>query len=95
VPVGQFETYKTLCNLGLNFDYEFDISWDLDPGNMSRAQKIIELIDHLNQFEVAQLERMTLGNNLHNQNYIVSGKFYTQCQQQNDKTVEEIFKLIC
>ena len=35
IPVGQFETYRTLETLGFRFDYDFDITWDLDSGNLS------------------------------------------------------------
>ena len=95
VPVGQFETYKTLESLGLQFDYEFDSSWDLDSGNLSRAESIIELIDQLTQFEVTELVAKTENSSKYNQNYIISGKFFDQCQQKNEKSIAQIFNLIC
>ena len=94
IPVGQFETYKTLTNLGLQFDYDFNISWDLDPGNLSRAESIINLIDELNQYTAEQLVNKTQESSRYNQNYIVSGKFFEQCQQKNKESIAQIFDLI-
>jgi hypothetical protein len=95
VPVGQFETYLTLENLGLQFDYDFDTTWDSDPGNLSRAESVINLIDDLNEFTVDQLLIKTKESTKYNQNHIVSGKFFEQCQQKNKKSVVQIFNLIC
>jgi len=95
VPVGQFETYKTLNNLGFKFDYDFDISWDLDSGNLSRAESIVDLIDNLNQYSVEQLVSKTQDSNSHNQNHILSGRFFDQCQVKNEESVAQIFDLIC
>jgi len=94
VPVGQFETYRTLETLGLQFDYDFDTTWESDSGNLSRAESIIDLIDNLNQFSVEQLVSKTQDSNSHNQNHVVSGKFFDQCQIKNKESVAQIFDLI-
>ena len=94
VPVGQFETYATLKKLGLEFDYTFDTSWDQDPGNLSRAESIVNLIDDLNNYSPEQLVSMTKSSCEYNQNYIVGGKFNKSCQSINDNTVDQIFDLI-
>lgn len=90
VAVGQFETYQTLSQLGFNFDYFFNTSWDLDSGNISRLASIVELIDDLNQFDVAYLEQHTRDINLYNQNHIISGKFEQQCEAHNRQIVHTI-----
>ena len=94
IPVGQFETYHTLKQLGLEFNYGFDISWDNDPGNLSRAVSIIDLIDHLNQVDIAELTAMTQASSKFNQNYIATGQFAQRCQQRNIESTEKIFKII-
>jgi hypothetical protein len=94
IPVGQFETYKTLQSLGLIFDYDFDTSWDNDSGNLTRFSSIIELIDYLNQFEIDQLVDFTKSSSEHNQNYIVSNKFFNQCQEKNSQSINEINAII-
>jgi hypothetical protein len=94
IPVGQFQTYCTLETLGMHFNYDFDTTWDLDPGNLSRAESIIELIDNLNQHTVEELVIKTQESNRYNQNHIISGKFFEQCQQENTKSIAQIFNLI-
>jgi hypothetical protein len=94
IPVGQFETYKTLQQHGLNFDYGFDTQWDLDAGALTRSQKIIELIDYLNELSVDELVRMTRESNEHNQNHIVSGLFAKSCRDHNKGSLEQIFSII-
>jgi len=90
IPAGQFETYASLGKLGLEFNYGFDTTWDNDPGNISRYHSIIDLIDYLNEFDIDQLVIMTKESNNYNQNYIITGQFYQNCQKQNYETVEKI-----
>ena len=94
VPVGQFETYKTLESLGLQFDYEFDISWDNDPGNITRAGSIVNLIDWLNGGDLSQLIEFTKLSNEYNQNYIISGQFFSRCHERNLESIEKINQLL-
>ena len=94
VPVGQFDTYKTLEDLGCQFDYGFDRSWDLDPGNLTRAESIVKLIDTLNQHSVDDLVSMTQDSCQFNQNHVVNGEFFKQCEQRNSAAIEHISKLI-
>jgi hypothetical protein len=94
IPVGQFQTYRTLETLGMQFNYGFDTTWDLNPGNLSRAASIIDLIDHLIQHSVEELVIKTQESNRYNQNHIVSGKFFEQCQQKNNESIAQIFNLI-
>lgn len=94
IPVGQFETYKTLTDLGLQFDYEFDTTWDMDPGNLSRAESIIKLIDQLNQFSADELMDKTQASSQYNQNHIVSGNFYQICKNVNINTINTIQEML-
>jgi hypothetical protein len=94
IPVGQFETYRTLENLGMQFDYNFDTTWDLDSGNLSRAESIINLIDDLNQYSMEELLKQTQESSEYNQNHIVTGKFFEQCHQKNEQSIAQIFKLL-
>jgi hypothetical protein len=94
VPVGQFQTYQTLSDLGFNFEYDFATGWDNDAGNISRSRSIIDLIDNLNQHTVEQLISMTEPSSLHNQNHVLSKKFFNLCQQKNKDSIDHLFKLI-
>jgi len=94
IPVGQFETYKTLSYFGLNFDYNFDTSWDLDPGNHSRMQSIIAVCQSLASQSIDQLENHNADINRFNQNWIESGSFYTQVEKYNQQSLDKLFEII-
>jgi len=94
VPVGQFETYKTLESLGLQFDYEFDTSWDNDPGNITSAGSIVNLIDWLNGCDLSQLIKFTKLSNKYNQNYIISRQFFARCHERNLESIGKINQLL-
>jgi hypothetical protein len=90
VPVGQFETYKTLTNLGFKFEYGFDATWDLDPGNLSRMERLVNLIEQLAEMDVDYLDQITRASGEHNQDWIVSKQFSKKCKQINSVTIEKI-----
>lgn len=94
VPVGQFKTYHMLTKLGFEFDYGFDTSWDLDPGNLTRAVSIVNLIDYLRQKDIPELISATKNSTKHNQNWITSREFYRRCEQHNQQSIEQIFQII-
>lgn len=94
IPCAQFEVYKFLSNLGLKFEYEFDVSWDLDSGNISRFDSICQLIDDLNQYSIKELIQKTKESTEYNRNFILDKKFYTNCEQLNQRALEQLFSLI-
>lgn len=94
IPVGQFDVYRSLQNVGMEFDYGFDLSFDQDPGNLTRLQKILDLIDYLKDFDAMQIYQMTERSSLHNQDCILSGNFYSKCEQINADTLDVLHKLI-
>lgn len=91
IPVGQFESYKYFRDLGLKFDYgDIDLSWDNDPGNLTRLKKIVEMIKSLKDYSTDDIVSMTKNSTDHNTDYIWSGDFYRRCQQHNKSIAEEI-----
>ena len=92
VPVGQYRTYRRLRELGLEFNYGFDLSWDEDPGNLTRLSSIVRLIQHIATLSVEEISADSEASNLHNFDAIWSGKFYRNCEQHNHKTIAEIFQ---
>jgi hypothetical protein len=94
VPVGQFDTYRTLMQFGLIFDYTFDTSWDNDPGNISRIRSVVNLIDHLSTIDTASIELGNRAVNEYNQHCIVSRKFWRAVDQYNQNSVSRLFELI-
>jgi len=91
IPVGQFESYKHLTELGLKFDYrELDLSWDRDPGNLTRLERIVLLIKSLKNYTVQDIQSMTQDSTDHNTEYIWSGDFKKRCQHHNDTVANGI-----
>jgi len=94
IPVAQFEIYKSLENFGLQFDYGFNTEWDNDPGNLSRFENIIKLIDLLNDYSKEELYSKTKDISIYNQQYIFDGKFYKNCELHNEECIEQLHQLI-
>jgi len=94
VPCAQFQVYKFLSDLGLEFNYDFDTQWDLDPGNMTRFDSICRLIDSLTQYSTQELVDKTKESTEYNRNFILSKKFHANCQHVNQQAMEQLMTLI-
>lgn len=94
LPIGQFDTYGTLSKLGFEFNYPWDQSWDQDPGNLSRLEKLVEVIRSLDSYTANDLYELTVKSSLHNQNHILSGEFFQQCERANFTTIEKVYAII-
>jgi hypothetical protein len=90
IPVGQYNTYGALNRLGLNFAYTFDISWDQDPGNLSRLESIIQLIQWLKNYTPHEIFDMVKDSTNYNYDLVWSGDFSRNCQTHNADTVDKI-----
>jgi len=94
VPVGQFETYKTLSSLGLNFDYEFDTSFDNDSGNLTRLESIVKLIQQFSDMDIDQIFNATKESGEYNQQQIINGTFFKNCDKVNAQSIETLHQLL-
>lgn len=94
IPVGQFDTYQTLSDLGFQFDYGFDLGFDKEPGDIDRFAKTVDLIDSLAGYSAHDLYQMTRGSSEHNQEWIVSGGFYDTCEKLNQDAMTTIQDVI-
>ena len=94
IACGQFEIYKTLTSLGFEFDYGFDLSWDNDPGNISRFDSICSLIDQLNDIETPELVNLTKISSEHNKKFITTGGFRVVAEKKKSQSVERIFSIL-
>jgi hypothetical protein len=94
IACGQFEIYKTLTSLGFEFDYGFDLSWDNDPGNISRFDSICSLIDKLNDIGIYELIDLTKKSTDHNKKFITTGGFQTLAEKKKMQSVEKIFSIL-
>jgi hypothetical protein len=94
VPVGQFDVYATLTKLGMQFDYGLDLSFDQDPGNLTRMEKIVDLIQEIANYSCQELWHMTQDSSQHNQNLIISQEFFKSCQTVNETTLDHLQKVL-
>jgi hypothetical protein len=94
VPVGQYQSYAWLEQMGLNFDYgPLDLSFDSDPGNLTRLEKIVHLIKSLDQWTATELYEMTRSSCEHNYNHVMNKEFWQQCELFNQPTVDLLTNL--
>ena len=94
LPAMQFDVYNYLSEFGLRFDYGFDTSFDSDPGNLTRFEKLCKLIDELSQWSIEEIVSATADATVHNKQYIISGKFAEQCNKYNEIQIQKIYKAL-
>jgi hypothetical protein len=94
VPVGQFDTYGHLGQLGFEFDYGFDTSWDKDPGNISRLESLVKLIKELSTWSAQDIIQATIDSTRHNLEHVNSGNFAKICQSHNDMTINKVLCML-
>jgi len=84
IPVGQYFSYHWLQKLGFQFDYgALDLSFDNDPGNLTRLEKIVDLIRTLADHSAQDLFDMTRDSTVYNKKHLLSDNFIDACQQDN------------
>lgn len=87
ISVGQAYVYQWFKQLGLQFNYgELDLSFDNDAGNLTRIEKIVNLIQSLTQWSAHDLYEMTYESTLHNFEHVQSQKFWDICEESNTET---------
>ena len=92
IPVGQFETYKSLKEVGFKFNYGFATGFDNDPGNITRLLSIVELIEQLSRCTLQDIFDATRESSIYNQEYILSGDFFRYCSNENIKAIDKVSK---
>ena len=92
IPVGQFRTYANLAKLGLEFNYGLDLTWDEDPGNLSRLEGIVKMIRSLADYTKEDLVAMTKESTNHNTDMIWSGEFQQRARAHNEVVRDQILK---
>jgi len=90
VPIGQFDTYNKLAELGFQFEYDFDTSFDFDNGNITRLEKIVKLVHFLNNYTAEEIYNFTKTSSEYNQEHVYSNKFYKNCESHNDEIINTI-----
>jgi hypothetical protein len=91
ISVNQFESYKYFKELGFKFDYgTIDLSWDTDPGNLTRLSSIVDLIKNLADYTIEDITDMTKESTEHNFHHLWSGKFNQVCQEHNQNIANQV-----
>jgi hypothetical protein len=94
IPVGQMFIYHWLKMLGLKFEYgELDLDFDNDPGNLTRLEKIINLIESLYKWSAMDLYEMTRASTEYNYDYVQSQDFWNFCEYSNTETYNYLANL--
>ena len=94
IPVGQYDVYRTLSDLGMKFEYGLDLSFDQEPGNLDRLSQIVSLIQKISQYSAQELYEMTRTSSEYNQELVISGEFYRTCETLNIEALEKIKKCL-
>ena len=90
IPVGQYDTYNTLQTLGFDFSYDFDTAFDQDSGNITRLQKLVNLIEQLIELDAIDLYNLTKTASKYNQEHIYSNTLYKICENHNHNCINRI-----
>ena len=94
IPVGQFDTYRTLIELGLKFDYNLDISFDQDAGNLTRFVKTVDLIKKLGTMSAMDIYETTKESTQHNHDMVRGNEFFLNCERNNNNTLQQLSQLL-
>jgi len=89
LAIGQYNTYNWLQQLGLKIDFGFDITYDNDSGDLTRIEKIFEVLDFINQNSIEYLFESSLDSVEYNLQYISTGQLYDTCQKINHSKKHE------
>ncbi|CAB4163907.1 hypothetical protein UFOVP1146_263 [uncultured Caudovirales phage] len=94
IPVGQMDSYKWLQQMGMKFDYgPMDLSFDQDSRNLTRLEKIVNLIKSLNQWTAHELFEMTRDSCEYNYEHVLDRNFWENCEKYNQSTHKLLSKL--
>lgn len=90
IPVGQYNTLKSLENLGFVFDYNLDLSFDQCRGDFDRMLKIYQTLNEIKNLTAEEIFGHSYESCLHNLQHIRSGSFSKNCYLHNMKSFERI-----
>jgi hypothetical protein len=94
IPVGQYQSYTWLEQIGFEFDYgPLDLSFDQDPGNMTRLEKIVQVIESLQHYTAMDIYQFTKKSCEKNYDHARSDKLWNLCEDHNQGTVNKLVNL--
>lgn len=90
IPVGQAKTIEFLQDLGLQFDYGLDLSYDNDVGDLTRIKSIFDIIDKIQTTSIENLYQMTEQSTCANILAINNGDVYGHGESINKQKYDDI-----
>ena len=90
IPVGQAGTLSALEKLGLNFEYELDVSFDLTIPDFDRMIKIYDCLEHVIELSASEIYHKTIDATMHNLNCLKTRQFQSRCNTVNAHSIEWI-----
>jgi hypothetical protein len=94
IPVGQYQSYAWLEQMGFEFDYgPLDLGFDQDPGNITRLEKIIQLIESLQHYTPMDLYEFTLESCKKNHDHAMSHDYWKHCEDFNQAAINTLINL--
>ena len=95
IPVGQFDIVNNFERLGFRFDYgPLDLSFDKDPGNLTRLKKIVNLVKTIEDYTIDDIVDFTRDPTLHNLEHVQGNNFNKICKSINEKTAENVLEFV-
>jgi len=85
LAVGQYNTYHTLQELGLRTDFGFPITFDQDPGDLTRIRDIFVAVNAILATPIIDLYEQSLPSVQHNVQSIKNGTFVQNCRRVNEQ----------
>ena len=90
VAVGQYQTLKTLTELGFDTNFGWISDYDHDSGDLTRIQKIFQTLDQIQSQNIKHLYEGSLDAVKHNVHHITSGNLSHCCDTLNQKNLKQI-----
>lgn len=94
LPNGQHNIYHTLKQFGFQFDYNMDLGFDNEVGDLSRLEGLINCIKSTAMLDTQQLFEQTRQSCLHNKEWILSKSFYQQAENFNLNSLNKLLSII-
>lgn len=85
MPVGRMQTYAYMENFGFCFDYPWNRSFDLIPGDIDRFVSTLSVIDKIFAMDMPELSLAVAESSCHNYYHIRSQNFLNRVKQINNE----------
>ena len=87
LPVGQYQTYNYLTVSGFNVEYPWKQDFDQDPGNITRASKILDTIDEILGYSLDDLDKLTKESRVYNREHMLNDGYYNMVNISNKESL--------